>query len=102
MRVDIDEPQVLGAPLDRSLSAPGERAEKEIDAFIARRHAQKRGSEDLEEKKWEESEARQEAARAAHLRKEWSEYHNHQAERHRATLKALIAHHEGQAERLGT
>ncbi len=41
------------------------------------------------------------AIRAARTRQEWAEWHRHQAERHRATLTDLVAHHEAEAERLG-
>ena len=40
------------------------------------------------------------ALRSARTRQEWAEWHRDQAERHRATLTDLIAHHEEQAERL--
>jgi hypothetical protein len=43
----------------------------------------------------------QDALRDARTRSAWSEWHRAQAERHRATLDDLIAHHEEQAERLG-
>ncbi len=42
------------------------------------------------------------AIRAAQTRQEWAEWHRDQAERHRATLDDLIAHHEEQAARLMT
>ncbi len=41
------------------------------------------------------------ATRSARTRQAWAEWHRAQAERHRATLDDLIAHHEEQAERLG-
>ena len=41
------------------------------------------------------------ATRAARTRQAWAEWHRHQAERHRATLTGLIAHHEREAARLG-
>jgi hypothetical protein len=34
------------------------------------------------------------------LRTEWAEYHQGQAERHRAVLKGLVVHHEEQAAKL--
>jgi hypothetical protein len=40
------------------------------------------------------------ALRDARTRQEWAAWHRAQAERHRATLDDLIAHHEEQAERL--
>jgi hypothetical protein len=68
--------QPVGASLDRSLTSRPEtddRADQEIDQFIARRHAQRRGSEDRGEAPWVESERRAQAARDARLRLEWSE-----------------------------
>jgi hypothetical protein len=42
----------------------------------------------------------QDAIRDARTRLLWAEWHRDQAERHRATLDDLIAHHEREAERL--
>ncbi len=41
------------------------------------------------------------ATRDARTRQVWAEWHRDQAERHRATLTDLVAHHEREAERLG-
>ncbi len=41
------------------------------------------------------------ATRRARTRLSWAEWHREQAERHRATLTDLVAHHEAEAERLG-
>ena len=67
----IDQP--LGASLDRDLTtAPGRRADKEIDNFISRRDQQRRKEEgERQEEAWKESVRRYEAARDAHLRQEW-------------------------------
>ncbi len=40
------------------------------------------------------------AIRRAETRREWAQWHRHQAERHRATLSDLIVHHESSAARL--
>ncbi len=40
------------------------------------------------------------ATRAARTRQAWAEWHRDQAERHRAALTDLVAHHEREAERL--
>jgi hypothetical protein len=96
----IDQP--LGASLDRDLTTvPGPRADKEIENFISRPDQQRRKEEgERQEEAWKESVRRYEAARVAHLRQEWySEYHAAQAVCHRATLEALVAHHEAQAEK---
>jgi hypothetical protein len=49
---------------------------------------------------WRESVARYNERERRQIRAEWRNYHESQAERHRRTLAALIAHHEGEAERL--
>ena len=41
------------------------------------------------------------ATRAARTRSAWAAWHREQAERHRAALTDLVAHHEAEAERLG-
>ena len=84
--------------MDRGLAtAPGRRADKKIDNFISRRDQQRRKEEgERQEEAWKESVRSYEAARdtpatgvslAA------------QAVRHRATLEALVAHHEAEAEK---
>ena len=100
----IDE-RPIGEALDRSLgsaSAPGESVEADLDAFISRRHEQRvkvEGERDIEAA-WRESERRHEAARRAANRSEWHVmYHLAAAERLRAILGSLIAHHEEQAQR---
>ncbi len=40
------------------------------------------------------------AIRAARTRQAWAAWHRDQAERHRAALTDLVAHHESEAERL--
>jgi hypothetical protein len=79
-----------------------EGVEHELNRLIERRHDQRtaeqrhRPSEEL----WQESVKRYKAERDRHLKTEWAEYHQGQAERHRAILKGLIAHHEEQAAKL--
>ena len=72
----IDQP--LGASLDRDLTtAPGRRADKEIDNFISRRDQQRRKEEgERQEEAWKESVRRYEAARDAHLRQECAGPHS--------------------------
>ena len=73
-----------------------------MDTFIAKRHRESRHSqrEHPEEELWQESARHHEAARDAHLRQECAaKYHTAQAVRHRATLEALVAHHEAEAEK---
>ena len=80
----------------RSLGA----AEAEIDRFIERR-AQK-AETDLDEREdlWVESVRRYQERERRQIRAEWYGWHCDQAERHRRTLAALIAHHEDEAQRL--
>src|SRR5215204_5242418 len=79
-----------------------EGVEHELNRLIERRHDQRtaeerhRPSEDL----WQESVQRYKAERDRQLKTEWAEYHQGQAERHRAVLKGLIADHEEQAAKL--
>ena len=49
---------------------------------------------------WRESVARYNERERRQIRAEWYGWHCDQAERHRRTLAALIAHHEGEAEKL--
>ena len=79
-----------------------EGVEHELNRLIERRHDRRlaeerhRPSEEL----WRESVERYKAERDRQLRTEWAEYHQGQAARHRAVLKALIATHEEQAVKL--
>ena len=78
--------------------ARGEMVEKELDAMIERRSRQKDPQEDSD--LWQESVKRYEEERLQIARLEWHAFHCGQAERHRATLQALIEHHESEAARL--
>jgi hypothetical protein len=76
--------------------------EHELNRVIERRHDQRaaeerhRPSEEL----WQEGVERYKAERDRQLRTEWAEYHQGQAERHRAVLESLIARHEEEAAKL--
>jgi hypothetical protein len=76
--------------------------EHELNRLIERRHDQRtaqewhRPSEEL----WQESVERYNSERDRQLRTEWHEYHQGQAARHSAVLKALIATHEARAAKL--
>ena len=79
----------------------GEIVEAELDRLITKRH-DRRGLEEVERpalEAWQESEIRYEARRSEEMRAAWCEHHQGQAARLRATLEALIADHEEQAER---
>ena len=78
--------------------ARGEMVEKELDAMIERRSRQKDPQEDSD--LWQESVKRYEEERLQIARLEQHAFHCGQAERHRATLQALIEHHESEATRL--
>jgi hypothetical protein len=78
--------------------AQGEMVEKDLDNLITRRSKQKdpEGEHDL----WKQSVRAYEEQRRQMARLEWHAFHCGQAERHRATLQALIEHHEQQAAKL--
>src|SRR5215212_11133757 len=91
----------IGAALGRNLgspTAPGEAVEAELDRLIERRSRQK--DPDEESWLWQESVKRYEEERLKVARLAWHAFHCGQAERHRATLQALIEHHESEAARL--
>jgi hypothetical protein len=77
-----------------------EMVEKQLDAMIQRRA--RKGDVDLDgqEDLWKASVRAYEEKRRQMARLEWHAFHCGQAERHRATLQALIEHHEMQAAKL--
>ena len=77
-----------------------EAAEAQINAFIERRAQKGETDPDEREDLWVASVARFNEARTRQIRAQWYGWHCDQAERHRRTLAALIAHHEGEAEKL--
>jgi hypothetical protein len=74
--------------------------EYELNRLIERRHDQRAAEERHSEELWQESLERYNAERDRQLRTEWAEYHQGQAERHRAVLESLIARHEEKAAKL--
>jgi hypothetical protein len=91
----------IGVALSRNLgnpTAPGEAVEAELDRLIERHSRQK--DPDKESELWRESVRAYEEKRWQMARLEWHAFHCGQAERHRATLQALIEHHEEQAAKL--
>ncbi|HET6658983.1 MAG TPA: hypothetical protein VFH16_03605 [Rubrobacter sp.] len=78
--------------------AHGEMVEKQLDAMIER-HSRKKDP-DEESDLWRESVRTYEEKRRQMARLEWHAFHCGQAERHRATLRALIDHHEEQTAKL--
>jgi hypothetical protein len=77
-----------------------EMAEKQLDAMIQRRARKGEVDPDEREEAWKASVRAYEEKRRQMARLEWHAFHCDQAERHRATLQALIEHHEGEAARL--
>jgi hypothetical protein len=79
-----------------------EMREAEIDALIARRHAQ-RLREEAENRKigeaWVESARKYNLARRQALWLEWWEWHSAQAKRHRTVMSLLVSHHDAEARR---
>jgi hypothetical protein len=78
--------------------AHAEKVEKELDQMIERRSRQK--DPDEESELWRQSVRVYEETRRQLARLEWHAFHCGQAARHRATLQALIEHHEMQAAKL--
>ncbi len=80
------------------LRKPGEAVEAELNRLIERRSCQKDPDEVSE--LWRGSVRAYEQKRRQMARFEWHAFHCGQAARHRATLQALVEHHEEQAAKL--
>ena len=78
--------------------ARADAVDAELDRLISKRASQEPDPDEQEEI-WKASVRAYTARRREQMRAAWCEYHQGQAERHRAVLKALIARHEEQAER---
>jgi hypothetical protein len=92
----------IGVALRRNLGSPttpGEAVEAELDRLIERRSRQK--DPDEESELLRESVRAYTVRRREEMRAAWREYHQGQAERHRAILKGLVAHHEEEAAKWG-
>jgi hypothetical protein len=78
-----------------------EMVESELDCMIDRRNDQRREAEGHRpsEEMYEESCRAHKAKREQERRAAWCRYHEDQAIRHRATLEALIGHHQAEAEK---
>ncbi len=73
----------------------------ELDRLISKRVSQdRRPDPDEQEEMWKESVRTHTARRREEMRAAWHEYHQGQAERHRAVLEELVARHEEKARRL--
>jgi hypothetical protein len=79
--------------------ARGEMVEAELNRMIEKRS--RKGETDLDEREdlWVESVRRYQERERRQIRAQWYGWHCDQVERHRRTLAALIAHHEGEAQR---
>jgi hypothetical protein len=77
----------------------GEMVEKELTAMIQRRARKGDVDPDEREEIWKASVRTYTARRREEMRAEWCEHHQGQAVRLRATLQALIEHHERETER---
>ena len=81
--------------------ARADTVDAELDRLISKRASQdRRPHPDEEHELWRESVRAYEEKRRQMARLEWHAFHCGQAERHRATLQALIEHHEEQAAKL--
>jgi hypothetical protein len=81
--------------------ARADSVDAELDRFISKRASQdRRPDPDEQEELWKASVRAYTARKREELRVAWASYHEGQAERHRRTLKDLIAHHEAQAANL--
>ena len=73
----------------------------ELDRLISKRASQdRRPDRDEQEEIWKASVRAHNSRRREQMRAAWCEHHQGQAARLRATLEALIAHHETQAQTL--
>jgi hypothetical protein len=80
--------------------ARGEMVEAELTRLIEKRSSREMDSDDEREELWKASVRAYTARRREEMRAAWASYHEAQAERHRRTLKDLVAHHEIQAAKL--
>jgi hypothetical protein len=74
--------------------------DRELSRLIERRASQDKPDPDEQDELWRASVQAHNARRSEELRAAWCEYHQLQAERHRAILEALIAEHERKARKL--
>jgi hypothetical protein len=98
----VDVEHLPGRFINRDISK-GEVVDADLDRLIERRSRMRvlEEGERAEEEAWVESTKKTNAAREAELREQWSSYHLDQAERHKAVLEDLVAHHKQQAQKLG-
>jgi hypothetical protein len=81
--------------------ARADTVDAELDRLISKRASQdRRPDEDEQEELWKASVRAYTARRREEMRAAWASYHTGQAERHRAVLEHLVAHHEQEASKL--
>jgi hypothetical protein len=80
--------------------AHGEMVEAELSRMIEKRARKGETDPDEREDLWVESVRRFNERQRRQIRAAWYGWHCEQAERHRRTLESLIAHHEGEAQKL--
>jgi hypothetical protein len=80
-------------------AARTEAADAELVRMIERRSRKGEADPDEREELWKASVRAYTARRREEMRSAWASHHAGQAARHRATLRALIEHHEEQAEK---
>jgi hypothetical protein len=98
----IDDDKPIGVTLNRNLGsprAPGEAVEADLTRLIESRSTREIDPDEREEL-WKASVRAYTARREEEMRAAWASYHAGQAERHRATLQALIQHHEERVAKL--
>ena len=78
--------------------ARSEGVEAELNRLVEKRSSREIDPDEREEL-WKESVRAYTARRREEMRAEWCEHHQGQAVRLRATLQALIEHHERETER---
>jgi hypothetical protein len=99
---DTEEARHEGRGVDTIRERSPEAAEAQLERFISQRHEKRRQTEGerLEQELWMNTAKAYNDRERRQIRAEWRDYHEGQAERHRRTLAALIAHHEGEAQKL--
>jgi type II secretory ATPase GspE/PulE/Tfp pilus assembly ATPase PilB-like protein len=81
--------------------ARADTVDADLDRLISRRASQdRRPDPDEQEEIWKASVRAHNDRQREEIRAAWCEYHQLQAERHRAVLEALISHHEERAAKL--
>jgi hypothetical protein len=78
--------------------ARSEGVEAELNRLVEKRSSREMDPDEREDL-WQESVRAYTARRREEMRAEWCEHHQGQAVRLRATLQALIEHHERETER---